>query len=129
MRTPAREAFRPTWGYLIAAVLFSLHQLSQKLLGVALPLVDSYLDPFLSIPLLLGLACAEQRWLLGRRADESFTAVEVTAMTMALAVLFEEGFPRIDPAQQTRDTWDYVAYGAGAVVYYCSVRHVRFSRL
>ena len=115
---PFGEAFRPTPAYATAAVLFLGHQLSQKLLGVRLPLADAYLDPLLSIPLLLGLAWAEQRWLGWRAGDEPFTAVEVAAMTLALAVLFEEGFPRIDPARQTRDPWDYLAYAAGGLAYW-----------
>lgn len=115
-------AFRPTPAYLTAAALFLLHQGLQKGLGVGLPLIDDYLDPLLSIPLLLGLAAAEQRWLLGRGADEPFTGVEVLAMTTALALLFEEGFPRIDPARQTRDPWDYLAYATGGLAYYWLTR-------
>ena len=121
-RDSAKVAFRPSPLYAAALALFLAHQLSQKLLGWTQPILDGYLDPFLSIPLLLGLAWAEQRWLLRRRADEPFTAVEVVAMTAALAVLFEEGFPRIDPERQTRDVWDYVAYGLGAVAYWGASR-------
>ena len=116
-RAPFREAFRPTIVYAAAAVLFLAHQFLQKALGLGLPLVDDYLDPLLSIPLLLGVALAEQRWLGLRDRREPFTAVEVAAMTVALAVLFEEGFPRIDPARQTRDPWDYLAYAVGGVAY------------
>ena len=113
-----RAAFRPTPLYLLAVALFVAHQLSQKFLGVRLAFVDDYLDPFLSIPLLLGLARAERRWLFGAGDGGPFGAVEVAAMTLFLAVLFEEGFPRLDPARQTRDAWDYLAYGLGGVAYY-----------
>ena len=113
-----RAAFRPTPAYALALLAFLAHQLSQKLLGARVPLLDGYLDPFLSIPLLLGLAAAEQRWLGWRGANEAFDPVEVAAMTTALAVLFEEGFPRIDPTRQTRDVWDYAAYAAGGVAYW-----------
>ena len=111
-------AFRPTPVYALALLTFLTHQLSQKLLGARWPFLDSYLDPFLSIPLLLGLAASEQRWLGWRGGDEPFSAVEVAAMTLALAVLFEEGFPRLDPARQTRDVWDYVAYALGGGAYW-----------
>ena len=113
-----REAFRPTPTYALALFAFLTHQLSQKLLSVQVPLLDSYLDPFLAIPLLLGLAAAEQRWLGWRGAKEPFGIVEIVAMTAALALLFEEGFPRIDPARQTRDVWDHVAYAVGGGAYW-----------
>ena len=113
-----RGAFRPSPRYAVALVTFLTHQFAQRFLAVRLPLADAYLDPFLCIPLLLGLALAEQRWLGWRGAAEPFSAIEIAAMTLALAVLFEEGFPRIDPARQTRDPWDYLAYAAGGLAYW-----------
>ncbi|MFK8056178.1 MAG: hypothetical protein AB8F78_08690 [Saprospiraceae bacterium] len=113
-----KQAFRPSPVYLLALSTFVGHQFIQKILGWSIPFVDSYLDPFLSIPLLLGLAAAERNWLFGEAHWAGFKGVEIIAMTVALAVLFEEGFPWLDPVGQTRDIYDYVAYAFGAVAYY-----------
>ena len=117
-------AFRPTPLYLLAAGVFVAHQLAQKLLGWTLPFLDAYLDAFLSIPLLLGLASAERRWLLGPRGWDGFHAIEVAAMTLALALVFEELFPRLDPERQTRDAWDYAVYALGGLAYWWGSRSV-----
>lgn len=115
MRAFARVLLRPA--YLACVVLFVGHQVAQGALGRTCRLVDGYLDPFLSIPLLLGLAEAERRWLLRGRGWRGFSALEVAAMTAALAALFEYGFPRLDPARQIYDPYDFLAYAFGGLAY------------
>ena len=118
-RRSFRTAFTPSPAWLFAFVVFVGHQVLQRGFGVSLPFVDSYLDPFLSIPLLLGLVQAERQWLLGEEGEATtFNGWEIAGMTLALALLFEEGFPRWDDARQVRDGWDYVAYAIGGVVYW-----------
>jgi hypothetical protein len=100
---------RPGWYLPIAIVL--LHQLVQYGLGWRLPLLDAYLDPLLCLPTLLGLWLAEKRWLFEvRRLD----GLEVIIAGVALAILFEEGFPRWQPAF-VRDWWDYLMYAIGGL--------------
>lgn len=124
MRAP--EAFAPLLrpAYLACAALFVVHQVAQAWLGQTAWLIDGYLDPVLSIPLLLTLGEVEQRWLLRTRDWRGYSAVEVAAMTTALALVFEYVFPRLDPARQTYDPWDFVAYALGGGIYYalCSAR-------
>ena len=119
----AWAAFRPSAAYVAALAAFALHQFAQRGLGWSVPLLDAYLDPFLSIPLALGLAGAERRFLHARLPGQTvhdwpgFRVVEVVAMTAALAVVFEYVFPAFDPERQTYDPWDFAAYGLGAVAY------------
>jgi len=120
-----KRAFQPTQIYVITFVVFIGHQIGQKFFGLSIPVVDSYLDPFLSIPLLLGIAAAERNWLFGEEHWEGFKPIELIAMTLALAILFEEGFPRLDPVGQTRDGFDYLAYAGGAAVYYFNGNYAR----
>jgi len=113
-------AFQPSRSYVIVLVLFIGHQIAQKGFEISIPFVDGYLDPFLSIPLLLGLAAAERKWLFGEAQWQGFNLIEILAMTLALAILFEEGFTMLDPIRQTRDVYDYFAYACGGLAYLVS---------
>ena len=110
-----RQAFAPSPGWLLAAALLLVHQVVQRGLGVELPVVDDYLDPVLAVPVLVGLAHAERRWLLGARWG-GFQTWELLGITLAIAVVGEELFPRLDPLRQTRDPWDYPAYALGGLL-------------
>lgn len=110
-----REAFRPSPAWLLVTGLLLTHQLVQRALGINVPFLDSYLDPVLSVPVLVGLAAAERRWLLGATCA-GFGWPEVAGMTLGIAVIGEFVFPWLDPVQQVYDPWDFVAYGVGCVI-------------
>ncbi|MBK7406795.1 MAG: hypothetical protein IPL49_12395 [Saprospirales bacterium] len=103
--------FRPV--PLIAAVLFVLHQLGQKVWGLSIPFADNYLDNLLCMPLLLPGFQVEQRWLWGR---EKHTLLDAFLVTALLSVVSEWVFPRISSGS-TADRWDVVAYFAGTFIY------------
>lgn len=115
----AGEFWRPLRrpSYLACCTAFAAHQIAQRLLDLDWWPADHYLDPLLSIPLLLSLAEAEQRWLLRGRGWRGYSALEIAAMTAALALVFEFAFPRLDPSGQTYDPLDFVAYGVGGLLY------------
>jgi hypothetical protein len=92
-------------------LLFLLsHQLTQYGLGWKLPLLDNYLDPLLTMPLLLGLIQLERRLFFNQ---PRLSVIEIAVITVALSVLFEEVFPRWQP-DFIRDWWDYLMYGLGS---------------
>lgn len=98
----------------IPALLFLLHQISQYGLGWQVPWVDAYLDPLVALPILLGLLVFERRLLFGvHRLDVG----EVVIVTIVLAVIFEEGFPRWQPAF-IRDRLDYLMYFLGSFYFW-----------
>ena len=103
--------FRPV--PLVAAILFVLHQLSQKVWGLSIPFADNYLDNLLCMPLILPGFQAEQRWLWGK---EKITILEALLVTAVLSIVFEWAIPQISPAF-TADGWDIVAYFAGTFIY------------
>lgn len=95
----------------VPVVLVVLHQCLQYGLGFKLGWLDGYLDPLLCLPILLGL------WLTERRVIfriPRLSGLEVLIAGLALALLFEEGFPRWQPAF-VRDWWDYPAYVVGGL--------------
>ncbi len=109
-------AFRPSPAWLFAFGLLVAHQLWEKAFGLHIEFLDAYLDPFLSIPIFVGLAQAERRWLFKSTPQHApLHAWQVVGMTIAIAVIGEELLPRLSPAAQFRDPYDYFAYAAGGV--------------
>lgn len=98
--------------YMLAGLLFIVHQLLQKVGQVSIPLVDHYLDPLLCMPLLLGLRQWEQQLLYGRKINTA----ECWILTFLLTLLFEIGFPRWS-AQFTADWRDALLYGIGTLIF------------
>ncbi|MCB9283278.1 MAG: hypothetical protein H6563_04325 [Lewinellaceae bacterium] len=101
---------------LVAAFLFVLHQISQKVLGLSIPFADNYLDNLCCMPLLLPGYALEQRWLWGREKISPFEAILVT---FVLSIVFEWTFPRIS-TRFTADWWDVAAYFTGTLLYLCT---------
>jgi hypothetical protein len=94
-------------------LLFTLHQLLQKGCGWNIPFLHAYLDPFLSMPILLGLLNWERRWRYGWRVLQGW---EIAVVTLLFIFLFEWMFPLWNPAL-TSDVRDLPAYMAGALLY------------
>ena len=106
----------------LAVIAFGLHQLLEKGMNRSIPVLDNYLDPLLSMPILLGLILQERqlflnRYVSGYRKNYRFTALETGTITLFFAIIFEEIFPGLSP-YFTRDWLDYIAYFVGAVYFY-----------
>ncbi len=107
------KVLRNPWWW-AAVVIFVGHQLLQRVLGYNLGLIDSYLDPFLAPPILLGLWLYE-RQLVWQAPVLSWFETAVAALV--LAVIFEEVFPRLREGFR-QDLLDYLCYGLGALYFY-----------
>ena len=107
------KVFRNPWWWL-AVVLFVVHQVVQKGVGLDTGVLDDYLDPALAAPILLGLWVAERTfiWRSGR-----LTLLETAVATLVLAVIFEEVYPRFEGGF-SRDAYDYLFYALGGVYFY-----------
>lgn len=102
--------------WMVSIIIFLIHQLLQKILLIPIPIADQYLDPFLSIPILLG-AFTFGNQLMGIKIPiQQLKAWEIGIITLALAILFEEGFPSWS-ADFHKDLMDYPMYFAGAMVF------------
>ena len=107
------KVLKNPWWWAAVAV-FALHQLFERVLAIDLGVVDSYLDPFLAAPILLGFWLFE-RQLVFRQPRLSW--FETALATVALAVIFEEVFPVYEEGFR-KDIVDYVFYALGAVYFY-----------
>ena len=92
-------------------LLFALHQLGLMLWGKTWWFLDSFLDPLLALPVLVGLpaAAAGQLW----RRTVPLPASWIWVFALCLAVLFEGWIPTFDP-RFTADPLDGIAYLLGA---------------
>ncbi|WP_157472255.1 hypothetical protein [Neolewinella persica] len=89
----------------------------QYILGWSTPWVDAYLDPLLALPILLGLLLFERRLIF---RIQRLSLLEVCLVSIVLMLIFEEGFPRWEPAF-VRDYYDYIAYLFGSVYFWYAV--------
>jgi hypothetical protein len=104
-----------------AWALFFLHQEGLAAWGKTWGVFDSYLDPALAVPVMVGTPL-----LLVRRAFRTNFPLHpalVWGFAGALGVFFEAWIPLFDP-RFTADPWDAVAYGAGAFITNIAVGNV-----
>ena len=97
---------------LAALAAFSLHQLGLAM-GFYLLLLDSYLDPLCTVPVVLGLPSMLARRIWPRLLLSWGSAA---LFTLALSLAFEWWIPYFD-ARFTSDPWDALAYALGAAIW------------
>ncbi len=103
--------------WLTCVSLFLIHQWTQKFMGWKIPWADNHLDCLLCMPVFLTLLLAERRWIFQKTSLYSFSAFETSLIVIVLSLIYEEGFPRWSTAF-TKDYWDYLCYGIGALFFY-----------
>ncbi len=114
---------KQSWIWFICVLIFLSHQLLQKIGHWEIPFIDCYLDPFLSLPILLGGMLLERNFILRKlypnisKEPYQFSLFETIVLSIFFALLFEEGFPRWSQ-EFTRDEWDYIAYFLGSLLFY-----------
>ena len=105
----------PLW--FISLTLLLTHQLFQKILQINIPFLDNWLDPFLSMPILLGAMLMERRWFFKNKKTYSFSFLETVIAVLFFSFVFEILFPKWSDGF-TFDGWDFLAYGLGGLVFY-----------
>lgn len=100
------------WQLLV--LIFLTHQIVEKGLSIHLPLIDSYLDDLLCMPILLGGLLAEQMDVLKR---QRLTWVEGIICFVLLSWLFEIFLPGIY-VSYTADIWDVCCYAFGGLFFF-----------
>jgi len=95
-------------------LLFWIHQFMQKILMLEFPFLDSFLDPFLSIPVVLYVFQWERKHWWNIHQDLS--VLDTILITALLTLLFEWGFPSLSNALVT-DVWDIPFYFLGTLFY------------
>jgi hypothetical protein len=98
----------------LGLLIFLAHQYFQYVLGIVSPLIDSYLDAFLCMPLLLGLWNWERArwWKL-----PALKPLDIGLITCLAYAIFEYGYPYWSTAF-VGDYRDGLAYCAGSLVFW-----------
>ena len=115
-----KTSFR-IWGSCIGLCL--VHQILQKDLDWECYFLDSFLDSFLSMPILLGGLQLERTFVLrkvnsiNKTQTYQFSLLEIGVLGIFFSLLFEEGFPYWT-AHFTKDYWDYLMYFLGTCFFY-----------
>ena len=99
----------------MVGILFLLHQLLQRGLGIDVPFVNDYFDPFACA--ILGLTALRwERQHLWHDRKVALRWYEIVLATLFLAVVSEELFSRLSDSFY-HDPYDYLAFAIGAVFY------------
>ncbi|HUH19662.1 hypothetical protein [Albibacterium sp.] len=102
--------------FLGALMLVLIHQVSQKILGVNIPLADSFLDPILFLPILLQLILLELRFLIGKGPRYVLSWFQISIITVFVSVVCEILFPQWS-SSFTADYKDVICYLVGGMVF------------
>lgn len=98
-----------SFGFWFPLLLFGLHQLSQKVIGLELLWVDFYLDPFCLTALFFPLLQWERKMLYGQA---KLSRLEILLIFVVLVILFEGLLPYFFE-QFVADFWDVIAMALG----------------
>ncbi|MFA0964478.1 hypothetical protein AB9P05_21910 [Roseivirga sp. BDSF3-8] len=101
------------YGFLIPALLFLIHQLLQRVLGIALPFADAYLDPFCMGALAPYLLITERTYLFG---EGKLLWLDLSLLYVTLVAVSEIIFPFLSDRFYT-DWWDALAILLGIIWY------------
>lgn len=102
--------------FLGAVGLALIHQILQKILGIHVPIVDSYLDPLLFLPILLQLILLERRFVFGKGSQYALSWYHIFGVVVLVSVLVELLFPVWNPLL-TADYKDVICYLIGGTAF------------
>ncbi len=97
--------------------LFLIHQITEKIFDFHIAFFDSFLDPFLSIPIILGIHLTERRLIFERNINFKLPLFEVLVITIFLSLVFEFIFPKYFEGFYS-DPLDFVSYGLGTLFFW-----------
>lgn len=103
--------------FCVCAVVFAAHQAGAFSALPCAGFLDSYLDPFLLMPILLQLVLQEQILLYRRAPDFRLAEATVLRFTISVSFIAEVIFPWLSP-RFTADGYDVFCYVAGSLFFY-----------
>ncbi|MGK7391128.1 MAG: hypothetical protein ACNS60_12285 [Candidatus Cyclobacteriaceae bacterium M2_1C_046] len=106
--------------FIICCLLFIAHQVFQLFLNWPLPLIDSFLDNLLAMPVILTLLLAERKYLFKWKDYYRLTSLEVIIATLFIAFISEIVFPAFSD-DFTGDWWDLLFLAMGGLIFYFTI--------
>lgn len=102
--------------FLCFLVLICTHQVAQQIFHIKTPLIDSYLDPFIGIVLLL-FAYKVEKIYLWKRKTGKLHILEISIIVVVIASISEFLFPLLSN-DFTKDYFDLLAFAMGGMFFY-----------
>jgi hypothetical protein len=102
--------------FVISVLLFLTNQWLEHI-GIFIPLLFSYLDDLLVMPIVLTLTLLFQRMVTFRNPAYTYSAWHVVVAVAYFALMFELVLPRY-LARYTSDPIDVLAYAVGGALFY-----------
>jgi hypothetical protein len=115
MTTDVNQMLIRPW-FIGMLTLVLIHQIVQKALGLNIPIVDSFLDPLLFMPILFHLILWEQRFLFGKGNSYVLSWKKMITVLIFISVFCEYFFPRWND-NFTMDYWDIICYIIGTLFF------------
>lgn len=106
--------------FIICSVLFIIHQVLIIYFDVRMPMVDSYLDNLLAMPIILTLLLVERKYIFRWKNYERLSFVEVVAATVFIIIVAEVVFPLLSN-DFTTDWWDVAFFFSGAILFHVTI--------
>lgn len=103
--------------FYIPALLFVLNQILEKAAGIFLPLVHSYLDDLLAMPVILGVTLQIYQFIHPSKDCFHFRKRHVLVAFIYVSLVFEVILPRFSDVY-TADLFDVLCYAVGSGVFY-----------
>ena len=99
--------------FLVCLLLASVNQVLEKVFGVFVPLVHSYLDDLLCLPIVLTFGLAVYRWY-----DKNYklSLWHMIPVFIVYTIYFDVYLPQLSSAY-TADAWDVLAYLCGLTIF------------
>lgn len=108
--------------FLFCSGLFLLHQLGERIVGINMPFIDSYLDPILLMPILLHLITWERRIVFGNKSYQ-LSGYHMFGYFVLIAIVAELVLPQLTP-KLISDRYDVACYALGALIYFSALYDV-----
>jgi hypothetical protein len=112
--------------FILAVLLFLTNQWLEYS-GIYIPLLFSYLDDLLVMPIVLTLTLLFQRSVTYRNQAYVFSPWHVVVAIVYFALVFEVVLPRYSE-RYTADPFDVLAYTAGGFLFYTFINQPATSR-
>lgn len=101
--------------FVLCAIAFIAHQVLQKIFHISVPVVDSYLDPLLFMPIVLHLVVIERRIML-KVPDYRLPPTHIFGYFLLISILCEIILPFLN-SEMIADKWDVLCYALGTLIY------------
>lgn len=103
--------------FILPCLLFWINQYLEKIQEIYIPLVNSYFDDFLAMPVVLGITLQIYHWIHPLKKRFIFTPLQILVAVLYFSVIFEGLLPLVSEVY-IRDLWDILYYLLGAVWFY-----------